>query len=142
ALAALVAASDGTVLRQNAIVKGNTGGFEIARVSDDDLRELVDVGVRLLEAGKIDPGEYEVISDPSISGVIAHESFGHGVEMDLYPKGRARSAHFLDRQVGSPLLQMYDDPSFGGGYGSYFFDDEGQAARPVQILREGEFVSP
>ncbi len=142
ALAALVAASDGTVLRQNSIAKGNTGGFEIARVSDDELRELVEVGVRLLEAGKIDPGEYEVISDPSISGVIAHESFGHGVEMDLYPKGRARSAHFLNRRVGSPLLQMYDDPSFGGGYGSYFFDDEGQAARPVQILREGVFVSP
>jgi TldD protein len=142
ALVALIAASDGTVLRQNAIVKGNTGGFEIARMSEDELRGLVEVGVRLLEAGKIDPGEYEVISDPSISGVIAHESFGHGVEMDLYPKGRARSAHFLGRQVGSPLLQMYDDPSFAGGYGSYFFDDEGEAARPVQILREGVFVSP
>lgn len=141
-LVALIAATDGTVLRQNAIVKGNTGGFEIAQMSEDELRDLVETGVRLLEAGKIEPGEYEVISDPSISGVIAHESFGHGVEMDLYPKGRARSAHFLNQQVASPLLQMYDDPSYAGGFGSYFFDDEGETSRPVQILRDGVFVSP
>ncbi len=142
ALAALIAATDGTLLRQNAIVKGNTGGFEIARMSGEELQELVEVGVRLLEAGKIDPGEYEIVSDPSVSGVIAHESFGHGVEMDLYPKGRARSAQYLGKVVASPLLQMYDDPSFTGGFGSYFFDDEGETARPVQILRDGVFVSP
>ena len=27
-------------------------------------------------------GVYDVITDPSISGLIAHEAFGHGVEMD------------------------------------------------------------
>src|SRR5258708_13147470 len=37
---------------------------------------------------------------------------------------------------------MSDDPSYPGGYAAYFFDDEGEPARPVQILRDGVFVSP
>ena len=123
-------------------MKGNTGGFEIARMSEGELGELVEIAGAAARGGARSPGEYEIISDPSISGVIAHESFGHGVEMDLYPKGRARSAYYLGKSVASPLLQMYDDPSFGGGFGSYFFDDEGETARPVQILRDGVFVSP
>jgi TldD protein len=137
-----VAVSDGAQVRLNFLVRGYTGGFEIARIGDDELHATVEVAVRLLEAGRIEPGEYEIVTDPSLSGTIAHESFGHGVELDLYPKGRARSAHFLGKQVAAPLLQMYDDPGFPSGYGSYFFDDEGEPARPVQILRDGVFVSP
>jgi TldD protein len=37
---------------------------------------------------------------------------------------------------------MFDDPSVPGGNGSYFFDDEGELARPTQILRDGVFVRP
>ena len=33
-------------------------------------------------AKPIEPGVYDVITDPSITGLIAHEAFGHGVEMD------------------------------------------------------------
>src|SRR5262249_20150300 len=97
---------------------------------------------RLLEAGKIEPGEYDVVADPSITGTIAHESFGHGVELDLFSKGRARAAHYLDQMVAAPDVQMFDDPSVPGAFGSYFFDDEGELARPVQILESGRFVCP
>ena len=138
----LAAVSDGAQVRFHFESFGGTRGFELTRIGDEQLRAVADMALRLLEAGKIEPGEYDVVTDPSISGVIAHESFGHGVELDLFPKGRARAAQYLDRQVASPLLNMYDDPSYPGGYGSYFFDDEGELARPVQILRDGVFVRP
>ncbi|HEX6797948.1 MAG TPA: TldD/PmbA family protein [Ktedonobacterales bacterium] len=138
----LAAVSDGAQVRFHFESFGGTRGFEMTRIGDEQLRAVADMALRLLEAGKIEPGEYDVVTDPSISGVIAHESFGHGVELDLFPKGRARAAQYLDRQVASPLLNMYDDPSYPGGYGSYFFDDEGELARPVQILRDGVFVRP
>ena len=35
------------------------------------------------------PGEYEIITTPEVSGLIAHEAFGHGVEMDMFVKKRA-----------------------------------------------------
>ena len=39
---------------------------------------------KLAKAKPILPGVYDVITDPSISGLIAHEAFGHGVEMDQF----------------------------------------------------------
>ncbi len=119
-----------------------TGGFELAQMSDAQLRETVDTAVRLLSAGRIEPGVYDTITDPSISGVIAHECFGHGVEMDLFPKGRARAAQYVGQRVAAPGVEMYDDPSRVGALGSYFFDDEGELARPTQILRDGILIHP
>jgi TldD protein len=141
-LAAFIAVSDGSQVRYHYCLRGGTFGYEVAKLSDDDLRETAAIALRLLEAEKITPGEYEIISDPGISGVLAHESFGHGVELDLFPKGRALSQRYLDRQVAAANVQMFDDPSIPGGMGSYFFDDEGELARPTQILRDGIFVRP
>jgi TldD protein len=141
-LAAFIAVSDGAQVRYHYAVHGGTFGYEAASFSDEELRETVDIAIRLLEAGKVTPGEYDVITDPGVSGVLAHESFGHGVELDLFPKGRARSQQYLGRQVAAPDVQMFDDPSIPGGNGSYFFDDEGELARPTQILRDGIFVRP
>lgn len=141
-LAALVAVSDGVNVRHHYLLRGGAAGHEVARITDDDLRHLADVALRLLEAGKVEPGEYEIVTDPTVSGVIAHECFGHGVELDLFPKGRARAAHYLGQQVAVPALQMYDDPGISGAFGSYFFDDEGELARRTQILRDGVLVRP
>ncbi|HKS70696.1 MAG TPA: TldD/PmbA family protein [Ktedonobacterales bacterium] len=141
-LVVVIAVSDGQQMRYHFAMRGGTGGYELADISPAELARTAETALRLLEAEKITPGEYEVISDPSVSGVIAHECFGHGVELDLFPKGRALAARYLDRQVAAPSVQMYDDPSVVGGYGSYFFDDEGELARPTQILRDGVLVRP
>jgi TldD protein len=141
-LLVLIAVSDGQQTRYHYASRAGTGGFELANISPEELASAAEVALRLLSAEPITPGEYDTITDPSVSGVIAHESFGHGVELDLFPKGRARAAQYLNRPVAAPRVQMYDDPSIAGGYGSYFFDDEGELARPTQILRDGVFVRP
>ena len=141
-LTVLIAVSDGQQMRYHFAIRGGTGGYEIADIPDEELARTAETALRLLSAEKITPGEYDVVTDPSVSGVIAHECFGHGVELDLFPKGRALAAHYLDRPVAAPSVQMYDDPSVAGGYGSYFFDDEGELARPTQILRDGVLVRP
>ncbi len=126
----------------NFFARSGAGGFELASVTDDDLRGVVDVAARLLTAERIEPGVYDAVSDPSLSGVIAHECFGHGVEMDLCPKGRARAALYAGQRVAAPGVEMYDDPSVPGALGSYFFDDEGELARPTHILRDGILERP
>jgi len=72
-----------------------------------------------------------------VTGVLAHEAFGHGVETDMFLKGRARGAYFIGQQVGSPQVTIMDDPTIPGANGSYFFDDEGQPAAPTCIIKEG-----
>jgi TldD protein len=126
-------------VRYNWQSKGGTGGWELLDYSDDELRRVVDVAIELLSAGRIEPGEYTVVSAPQVTGTIVHESFGHGVETDMFLKERARASQYIDKVVGSPLVNIWDDPSYPGAYGSYFFDDEGMLAGPTQIVENGVF---
>ena len=133
-----VAGEDGQV-RYNWKTKAASGGWEALEFSDDEIRDLIAATVALLSAERIEPGEYQFISAPGVSGVICHESFGHGVETDMFLKERARAANFIDQAVASPLVNIYDDPSLPGAFGSYFFDNEGCMAKPTQIVEKGLF---
>ncbi len=131
--------SDGQQLQYDWIGKDGTGGLEVIQISDEELLKLRDSSIALLSAGKVPPGMYDVICSPDVSGVIAHEAFGHGVELDMFLKDRARSRQCLGKSIASPLVDILDDPSYPGGHGSYFFDDEGQLAAPTHIIRAGVF---
>jgi TldD protein len=120
-------------------VKSGSGGWEILHWSDEEIQGVVDGALALLSAERIEPGEYRIITTPNVSGVLAHESFGHGVETDMFLKERARAANFIDKVVSSSLVNILDDPSQRGSYGSYFFDDEGQMAAATQIVENGVF---
>ncbi|MBE3575453.1 MAG: TldD/PmbA family protein [Firmicutes bacterium] len=122
--------------------KGGTGGLEVAELGPEDAATIGETAVRLLQAAKVEPGYYDCICSPEVAGTIAHEAFGHGVEADMFLKGRARSQRYLGRPVGSEMVDLIDDPSYPGAYGSYFFDDEGVEASPTYILRRGVFERP
>jgi len=137
-LVVVVASEDGQI-QYDYTSKSGGAGWEVLNFTDDEIQKLVDSAVALLSAKRIEAGEYQVIAAPGVSGVICHESFGHGVETDMFLKQRARAAHFIDRTVGSSLVNIVDDPSRPGEYGSYFFDDEGRMASPTQVVENGLF---
>lgn len=137
-LVVIVAGPAGDV-RYDYEAKSGSAGWEVLTWSDEEIQGAVEGALALLSAERIEPGEYRIISAPGVSGTICHESFGHGVETDMFLKERARAAHFIDKVVGSPLVNIADDPSQPGSYGSYFFDDEGHMAAPTQIVENGVF---
>lgn len=122
------------------VMHGKVGGFEIAVVTDEECEQLIERAIRLLEAKPIEPGVYKVVTDPAVSGVLAHEAFGHGVEMDLFLSDRARARRYLGQRVGSEFATIIDDPTLAGGYGGYPFDDDGNLAGPHVILDKGVLV--
>jgi TldD protein len=126
-------------VRYDVTTKSGTGGWELLEFSDDELQDVVDNAVALLSAERIEPGEYTIITTPGVTGTICHESFGHGVETDMFLKERAKAANFIDRVVGSSLVNIWDDPSYVDAYGQYFFDDEGMISAPTQIVENGIF---
>lgn len=134
--------SDGQQMQYDWLIREGSGGFEYAQVSDEELSALCKNTVALRSATPVPPGMYDVVCTPDVSGVIAHEAFGHGVELDMFLKGRARSAQYLGKPIASPLVSILDDPSYPGAYGSYFFDDEGQLSSPTYIIRDGVFETP
>jgi TldD protein len=83
------------------------------------------------------PGEYDVICAPDIAGLIAHEAFGHGVEMDMFVKGRAKGAEFINKEVASKLTTMHDGAAAAKHMSSYFFDDEGTIGTDTVVIENG-----
>jgi len=131
--------SDGQRREADVVIKAGTGGLEIVDVSDEELAECAANAASLLSAGSVPPGMHEIIADPSTTGTIAHEAFGHGVETDMFVKERARAAEYVGQQVGSDLVNIFDDPTVPAAYGSYFVDDEGRLASGTTIIRDGVF---
>jgi len=95
----------------------------------------------LTTAKAITPGEYDVITDSSITGLIAHEAFGHGVEMDQFVKDRALAKEYVGKYVASPICNMRDGAASVLSAASYFFDDDGVLAGDTQIIRDGILVT-
>ena len=92
-------------------------------------------------AKPIEPGVYDVITDPSITGLIAHEAFGHGVEMDQFVKDRALAKEYVGKYVASPICNMRDGAASTLSAASYFFDDDGVLAGDTQIIKNGILVT-
>ena len=118
------------------IFSGAKGG-ELLNDMNGVANELVDETVKLLSAKKIVPGEYDVICTPDITGLIVHEAFGHGVEMDMFLKDRAKSKDFMEEYVASDIVTMHDGAASIEETGSYFFDDEGNMASDIIIIKDG-----
>jgi TldD protein len=79
----------------------------------------------------------EVICSPDITGLIAHEAFGHGVETDMFVKGRALAKDFIGKKVASPIVTMKDGAGSATQVASYYFDDEGTIGQDTLIIENG-----
>jgi TldD protein len=129
---------DGTVRRMYSSFSG-LKGLELIDEMEEKLEETIEIAGQLLEAERIEPGDYEVILSPSVAGLLAHESFGHGVEMDMFVKGRAKAVEYLGKPVASPLVSLRDGARAAEQTGSYWFDDEGVLAGDTLVIDRGVF---
>lgn len=113
-------------------------GVELLDEMENAYRSSIDSALRLLDAKRPVPGEYDVICSPEIAGLIAHEAFGHGVEMDMFVKNRAKAVEYLGKRVASDLVVMHDGAlAMPRDVSSYYFDDEGVLASDTIIIKDG-----
>ncbi len=112
-------------------------GIELADRIGEGLDEALLILDDKLRAGAIEPGEYDVVVSPDVAGLIAHEAFGHGVEMDMFVKKRALGAEYIGRRVGSDLVTMHEGALSAVNVASYAFDDEGTPAGDTVEIENG-----
>ena len=128
---------EGNVIKDSYMAEGEANSKLALSKFKKDAANTLDIAVRKLEAKPIKPGKYTIITDPSISGLIAHEAFGHGVEMDMFVKNRAKAINFVGKPVASKIVNMYDGAASCVSAASYFFDDDGVLAHNTQIIKNG-----
>lgn len=113
-------------------------------------KQIADEVVQLCDA-KPAPQEdtpVTVVLDPDLVALFAHEIIGHPSELDRAIKMEAGYAgrswffnsfedNMIGKQVGSPLLTAFSDPTMKGAYGHYIYDDEGTPAKRVYHIKNG-----
>ncbi|WP_372806414.1 metallopeptidase TldD-related protein [Pontiella sp.] len=133
-------------------IVGGMAGAEAGKGIDDALiQRLVETADKVEQAARIQPGRYRIITGPDVTGVIAHEAFGHTQEGDTCRLGRSCAPGLRKRgtPVGNEQATIINNAGVfamgttpWGVNGTHFFDDEGFIARPQTILDRGALSSP
>ncbi len=132
----------GEALKDGYSAASALGGAEVLERLPDCAKEALEAVRAALIAEPIEPGEYECICTPQVTGMIVHEAFGHGVEMDMFVKDRALAKNCVGTQVASELVTMKDGAATSyEDVASYFFDDEGNLSSDTVIIDKGILVS-
>ncbi len=133
----VAAAMKGQEVKQAYLPCSGLGGMELLAKMEENVAPCVRTALDLLHSEPMIPGEYECICSPETTGMIVHEAFGHGVEMDMFVKDRAQAPQFIGKYVASPLVTMHDGASSADQTATYFFDDEGTLAHDTIIIDKG-----
>ncbi len=133
----VVVASEGEEMKESYQPVSLLGGCEVLDKMEGNLQKACDVALELLNSETITPGEYDCICMPDVTGMIVHEAFGHGVEMDMFVKDRALAKSYVGKQVASELITMHDGASTIPQVATYFFDDEGILAHDTILIDHG-----
>ena len=131
-------AKEGSVVDYDYFIKTGEIGFEIFDSLDNAvLDRIVNNSLEMLKAELPPAGRNTVVLDSHMVGLIAHESFGHGLEADQILRDRSYLKQHLNKQVASEICSIYDTPSKEKKLGSYFFDDEGIKAGHNILVENG-----
>ncbi|MBQ9911495.1 MAG: TldD/PmbA family protein [Firmicutes bacterium] len=117
------------------------GGAELLDEMESYGPKIVKTCIDLLDSEPMIPGEYECVCSPEVTGMIVHEAFGHGVEMDMFVKDRAMAKDCMGDMIASDLVTMRDGAACGPEVASFFFDDEGTLAHDTLVIDRGRLVS-
>lgn len=113
-------------------------GYEIFdNITDNKLEQIAETSLEMLKAKKPPSGKFPAILDPGMAGIIAHESFGHGLEADQVLRGRSYLKDYFNKKVASEICNICDTPNTKGVLGFYFFDDEGIRAGKNILVENG-----
>ncbi|AAT43445.1 TldD/PmbA family protein [Picrophilus oshimae] len=122
---------------------GCTGGYDYIYNLNLDERIKNDINSlkMSLKSNRIEPGRYDVMVGPEISGIVAHESAGHPMEYDRIIGREAAQAgkSFINKKmrIGSEHVNVVDDPEIKNSYGFYLYDDEGSPAKKRYLYKNG-----
>ena len=136
-------ATDGEIIQFGHGSLGGVKGFELIKNADIEEfgRNIGDKAVRLLEAKPAPSGQFPVIADPELTGVLIHEALGHAVEGDLILQNDSILKDKIGTQIASDIVNIFDDASLREGFGYYPYDVEGVKTKPNQLVKDGKLIS-
>lgn len=133
----VIAKRDGLV--QNVRVSvGGADGYNKVLNRDDVFIARAEIARKLLDAEPLKGGTYDVILNPSMTGLFTHEAFGHFSEADIIEDNPTlREKMSLGSKLGSDGVTIIADSTLPSQVGLYKYDDEGVRVKPVTLMEKG-----
>jgi len=132
------ARTEGVMQRGHAAF-GSVGGYELMGTNQAAMLgdQAAAQALRLLESKPVPAGNFTVVLDSKMSGMLAHEAFGHACEADAI----ISSSSVLDGRVGQKVadkrISLIDDPTIVNTFGYFSIDWEGVRAKKHVLIENG-----
>lgn len=131
----------GGEIQQNHMSLSSSRDYGVFQNRHDEAREVATVAIEMAQAPLVKGGTYTVIADPALTGIFAHEAFGHLSEADNAAENpQLRELMVLGRQFGSKQLNIVDGADVPGGGGTIKYDNEGIRKEPTYLIKDGILV--
>lgn len=138
AIGATAVAKEGINVQQAHFSVGGLSGFQIVRNLEEKIEEITKNAVEMLKAEPVSAGKYTIICDQELSGLFAHEAFGHMSEADfLYENEEIQKMMQKGKRFGPEFLNIVDDGTLRGEQGTLIYDDEGVKTRRTYLIKDG-----
>ncbi|MFG3701884.1 TldD/PmbA family protein [Micromonospora sp. NPDC047620] len=113
-----------------------------------ELARLPGLLAEKLAAPSVEPGEYDLVIDPTNLWLTIHETVGHATELDriLGREAAFAGTSFVNPddigslRYGSPAMNVVADRTTPHGLATIGYDDDGVAARSWPLVRDGVLV--
>ncbi len=126
----------GPTLRYQAAERAGLMGLEAAAIEPAQLARAADRALTLFAPTAPPVGAFDIVLDPYLAAGIVYHCVAPALTAAGWRRGGVRAAALRGERVGAPQVTLTDDPS-AGGYGGYFFDDEGASAVPTRLIDAG-----
>ena len=118
---------------------GKSGGYEFTEKIEEKLSEACKRAVKFLDAKKGKPGEFPVLIDGILTGLLVHEALGHAAEADHIMQGSCCLVGKLGEKLSNENVNVCDDATENNfkSWGSYYYDEEGVSGSKTYLIKEG-----
>jgi len=118
---------------------GLSKGYELLDAIDLEkiVYDLVESVLNKLDATPCPSGNMPVIIGPAFGAVIFHEACGHAMESTSVSKGISVLSNKLNSKIGSDKLNIVDDGTMIGEWGTVNIDDEGNPTQRNILIENG-----
>jgi len=91
------------------------------------------------EAKASPAGKFRALCDNRLSGVLAHESFGHCTEADFILTNSSSLKGRVKQKIGTDIVNIYDEGTPSDKYNGYWlpYDDEGTKTNKTVLVKNG-----
>ncbi|MBN1459447.1 MAG: TldD/PmbA family protein [Armatimonadetes bacterium] len=134
-----VTTQNGSIRQRGREIRAGQAGYEMveATTAEGFSVKAADRALSLLSAAPAPAGRFPALFHPSIAGLLVHEALGHNMEADHVLAGQSILEGKLGTQVATDCINVLDDSTIPGSWGSYAYDSEGVPGRRRVLVENG-----